>query len=101
MTRHADIADDLRAQIENGRLPPGAQLPSEAQPMEQYGVARGTLRQALSDLGTLVRAEHGRGVFVQDRPEGGPLPATAYVPQEGDVIVFRFRAPEAFVVRVT
>src|SRR4051794_41892047 len=38
--------------------------------MDGYGVARGTIRQAMNLLRGegLVRTEHGRGIFVRDRP---------------------------------
>jgi GntR family transcriptional regulator len=64
------IADHLRAAIEQGRLREGAQLPSETQLVEHYGVARMTARNALRILQSegLVIAEHGRGVFVRPRP---------------------------------
>jgi GntR family transcriptional regulator len=64
------IADHLRAAIEQGRLPQGARLPSETQLVEHYGVARMTARNALHVLQSegLVVAEHGRGVFVRPRP---------------------------------
>src|SRR5207244_8383753 len=45
-------------------------LPSEAQLMTHYGVARMTARNALrllQDQG-LIAAEHGRGVYVRARP---------------------------------
>ena len=53
-----------------GSAVPGDKVPSESQLMEHFGVARMTVRQALSELraeGLLV-AEHGRGVFVRERP---------------------------------
>lgn len=58
------IADQLRAAIAEGRLAPGDRLPSESELIAVFGVARMTARQAIADLGRLVRAEHGRGVFV-------------------------------------
>jgi GntR family transcriptional regulator len=64
------IADHLRAAVAKGRLGEGEQLPSEAQLMEHYGVARMTVRNALrllQDEG-LTNAEHGRGVYVRARP---------------------------------
>jgi GntR family transcriptional regulator len=80
LTRHIDqtsdravyrqIADHLREAISRGRLPEGEQLPSEAQLMEHYGVARMTVRNALRILQDegLTTAEHGRGVYVRSRP---------------------------------
>jgi DNA-binding GntR family transcriptional regulator len=64
------IAADLRAQIERGELAAGDALPSEAEIVEQYGVARGTARQALANLeqAGLVEARHGKGRFVRRRP---------------------------------
>ena len=64
------IADQLRDGIERGQLSEGEQLPSEAQLIEHYGVARMTVRHAIQVLQGegLVVAEHGRGVFVRPRP---------------------------------
>src|SRR5215471_1665946 len=67
---YKQIADHLRAAIAQGRLREGDQLPSEAQLMAHYGVARMTARNALrllQDQG-LITAEHGRGVYVRARP---------------------------------
>ena len=63
------IADRLRAAMQSGELGPGERLPSEQSLMETHGVARGTIRQAVSLLRSegLVRTEHGRGTFVRDR----------------------------------
>src|SRR5690348_16359721 len=67
---YKQIADHLREAISRGRLPEGEQLPSEAQLMEHYGVARMTVRNALRILQDegLTTAEHGRGVYVRSRP---------------------------------
>jgi GntR family transcriptional regulator len=64
------IADQLRAAIQNGRLSEGDRLPSEAQLIDHYGVARMTIRNALQLLEGegLTRAEHGRGVYVRRKP---------------------------------
>jgi GntR family transcriptional regulator len=45
-------------------------LPSETKLIDYFGVARMTVRQALAELRAegLVIAEHGRGVFVRERP---------------------------------
>src|SRR5437763_3110424 len=67
---YKQIADHLRVAIGKGRLRPGDQLPSEAQLMSHYAVARMTVRNALRILldEGLVVAEHGRGVYVRARP---------------------------------
>jgi len=64
------IADALREAIESGELAPGDKLPSETELTARYGVAGGTVRQALGVLRGegIVVAEHGRGVFVRARP---------------------------------
>jgi DNA-binding GntR family transcriptional regulator len=60
------IAAELRRDIAAGELAPGDALPSEAPLTRQYGVSRGTARQALSFLVSLrlVYAVHGKGRFV-------------------------------------
>jgi len=58
------IADELQSQIVLGQLKEGDALPSEAALMEQFGVSRATLREAIRILeaGDLVRtARGGRG----------------------------------------
>ena len=69
---YKQIADHLRDAIGRGRLAGGDQLPSEAQLMAHYGVARMTARNALRVLQDegLITAEHGRGVYVRTR---GPV----------------------------
>ena len=53
-----------------GRYPEGSLLPSETALADTYGVTRMTPRQAIEVLKIegLVRSEHGRGVFVGQRP---------------------------------
>jgi GntR family transcriptional regulator len=67
---YKQIADHLRAAVGRERLREGDQLPSEAQLMAHYGVARMTVRNALRVLQAegLITAEHGRGVYVRARP---------------------------------
>ncbi|MFE1267540.1 GntR family transcriptional regulator [Streptomyces sp. NPDC058758] len=64
---YEQIVNDLLGQIRSGALPVGAQLPSEAQLVGQYGVARGTVRRAVRELETSghVEARHGVGRFVR------------------------------------
>ena len=63
---HARLRDALRARILEGRLAPGAKLPSEAELTAEHGVSRITVRQALGALqaeGLIVKL-HGKGAFV-------------------------------------
>jgi DNA-binding GntR family transcriptional regulator len=64
------IAADLRAKIEGGELAPGDALPSEAELTSQYGVSRGTARQAFLELQAagLIDAVQGKGRFVKAVP---------------------------------
>ncbi len=61
------LADLLLARIDEGRLGPGALLPSENQLMEEFGVSRNTVRRALLRLRELgkIDVEQGRGAFVR------------------------------------
>lgn len=67
---YRQIADRLRSAILSGDLPPGEPCPSERSLIDEYGAARGTVRQALALLRAegLVEIEQGRGAFVRQRP---------------------------------
>lgn len=62
------IAAQLRAEIETGRILPGSRLPSEAEFAVKFGVNRHTVRRALEELsrGRFIRIEHGKGSFVAE-----------------------------------
>ncbi|MEU3659153.1 GntR family transcriptional regulator [Streptomyces sp. NPDC032940] len=47
---HREVADELRARIRSGRLPSGQRMPTQAQLADEFGVERGTVRQALRIL---------------------------------------------------
>ncbi|WP_329013306.1 GntR family transcriptional regulator [Micromonospora rifamycinica] len=67
--RYRQIADELRRRIDSGTLPAGASLPTEVELMEQWGVARGTVREAIGLLraeGLITTARH-RGSHVRPR----------------------------------
>jgi GntR family transcriptional regulator len=61
------IADDLREQIESGKLGPGAQLPTELELREQFSASRNTIRDAIKRLTSLglVVTRPGQGTFVE------------------------------------
>jgi DNA-binding LacI/PurR family transcriptional regulator len=66
LTKHQLIHNDIRTKITRGDLAPGAPLPSQQELMATYGVAQGTVRQALDRLQAdgLVTAQRGKGTYV-------------------------------------
>ncbi len=56
------IEADLRDRIRTGELAPGAQVETELELMERYGVSRATVRQALGGLIALGALEVRRGL---------------------------------------
>ncbi len=64
----AAIAADIRAKIESGQLPAGAQLPTVDRLMVDYGVSRGTVAKALGILKDegLIVTRHGWGTHVAE-----------------------------------
>ena len=67
----ADIAAMLRREISSGALEVNDRLPPERRLAERFGVARGTVREALRRLAreTLVEIRPGSGTYVLRRPE--------------------------------
>jgi GntR family transcriptional regulator len=66
---YLQLAAILREGIERGEYQPGRKLPSENRLLQEYGLARGTIRKAmrvLADEG-LVEVVGGRGVFVTEQ----------------------------------
>jgi GntR family transcriptional regulator len=91
---YRQIADDLRAQIIDGTLPPGAQLPTEAELTDGYNVARATVRQALTILVNegLVVARRPRGHFVRERQPLRYQPQTEFTPRPATPAMDAFMA---------
>jgi GntR family transcriptional regulator, transcriptional repressor for pyruvate dehydrogenase complex len=61
-----DLVDAIGDRIRDGRLQPGEKLPPESAIVDQYGVSRTVVREALSHLqaARLVTTRHGIGTFV-------------------------------------
>ncbi|MFG3552221.1 FadR/GntR family transcriptional regulator [Streptomyces sp. NPDC047725] len=84
---HREVADELRARIRSGVLQSGRRMPTQAQLAEEFGVERGTVRQALRILQSehlLTNVSKGSPATVTpdlDRaltgPDALPLPTTA------------------------
>jgi GntR family transcriptional regulator len=90
---YRQIADDLREQIESGRLEPGEQLLTELELREHYRASRNTVRDAIKSLTTLglVETRPGQGTYVVQKIDpfvttlsgepsaAGPLERAAYL----------------------
>ncbi|MFI0486795.1 winged helix-turn-helix domain-containing protein [Actinomadura sp. 9N215] len=83
---YLQIADDLRQQIGDGRLPPGRSLPSTARLRDEYEVSAGVVKAAISVLRTegLVIGQQGKGVFVRDKADARAAAQATPSTVEGD-----------------
>jgi GntR family transcriptional regulator len=71
MARYLEIAAELRAAIISGEYPIGSVLPSEGDLVARYGVARGTVRQAVAQLeqdGVVATRQGARRVVLGSAP---------------------------------
>ncbi|NLS00915.1 FadR family transcriptional regulator [Rhizobium sp. P38BS-XIX] len=92
------VIDQLRLQIETGKLRAGAQLPTEPQLEAAYGVSRTVVREAIADLRAagLVRPIQGKGVFVSEAATRSGLTLTPVeirsIPETLELLEFRMAA---------
>ena len=63
------VAEQLTAEIKQGRLAPGDKLPTEARLVEQFAVSRTVVREATKRLEQqgLLEIQHGTGIKVVDK----------------------------------
>lgn len=94
---YQQIADELRAQILDGTLDAGGQLPTEAELTDRYQVARATVRQALASLVNegLIIAVRPRGHFVRERQRLNYRPQVEFAERLPDVHMDAFMAQQA------
>ena len=59
---YARVRQALRAELEGGRFPPGARMPSEAELVDRFGVSRMTVNRALRELQAVGLVERVQGV---------------------------------------
>ncbi|WP_406331086.1 winged helix-turn-helix domain-containing protein [Streptomyces sp. NBC_00203] len=97
---HREVADVLRSRIRSGELRPGQRMPTQGKLADEFGVERGTVRQALRILQSehlLVNVSRGSPATVADNlaraltgPEAPPQPTTVAL---GARIAAAFAAP--------
>lgn len=65
------IIEQIMTLIEKGKLTAGSKLPTENEMMEQLGVGRSSLREAIKALSLIgvIEVKHGRGIYVSAFPE--------------------------------
>ncbi|MEV2254741.1 winged helix-turn-helix domain-containing protein [Streptomyces sp. NPDC050147] len=91
-----DIADTLRDRIRSGDLKPGDRLPTQAVLAEEFGVERGTVRQALRTLqddGLLANVSKGSPPRIAAEPPG---PTSAGVEPQASMVGLAPRLADAF-----
>ncbi len=93
--KYQQIADDLRTQIESGKLKPGQQLETELDLRERYGASRNTVRDAIRRLMTLglVVTRPGQGTFVMEKIAPFVTTLTAD-PGTGDSLVYQYQVSQ-------
>ena len=69
--RYVQLAELIRRRIAKGHWPPGSLLPSIEHLMDEFDVARVTVRQAIATLARerLLSPQRGRGTFVTGQPD--------------------------------
>jgi DNA-binding FadR family transcriptional regulator len=75
-----ELVDALGERIHDGRLSPGDKMPTEAAVMQEFGVSRTVVREAISKLQAagLVDTRHGVGSFVVGAVSGGAFRLTPH-----------------------
>ena len=70
-----EVVSNLQEQIASGKLKKGDKLPSEPELMQQFGVGRSSIREAIRILATtgLISVKQGLGTFVEMQ-NGTPIP---------------------------
>jgi GntR family transcriptional repressor for pyruvate dehydrogenase complex len=70
-----DIIESVKQALIDGSLRPGQRLPSEAEMVQQLGVGRGTVREAMKMLSALgvVEIRQGDGTYVAEKPTSAML----------------------------
>jgi len=68
LTKQAQIIREIEQMIATGRIRPGQMLPTQKELMDQYGVAMGTIQQALGRLQSrgVLASTRGKGTVVRD-----------------------------------
>src|SRR5919107_6297593 len=85
--RYVAIVEAIAEDVENGRLKPGAQMPTHRDLASRLGVNTGTITRAYAEAARrgLLVGETGRGAFVKGSALGDAFPAQAA--DDGDGLI--------------
>jgi hypothetical protein len=95
---HREVADALRERIRDGDLTAGDPMPTQAALTEEFGVERGTVRQALKllqDEGLLTRVTRGAPSRIAEHPVLPQSPSAGDRPRP-TMVALTARVTEAF-----
>lgn len=91
----ADVVRSLGDRIRDGRLATGSKLPTEGEIMEEFGVSRTVVREAISRLQAagMVETRHGIGTFVLGHGDASSfrIPATQVATVRDVIAVLELR----------
>lgn len=97
MPRYQDIARQLKTAIEQGKLKPGARLPSSRTWSQELGVSRSTVENAYAELvaqGWLVRrGQAGTFVSEQIHPQQSAVDVVAFAGESQQPLPFQMGLP--------
>ncbi|MEU0439507.1 MULTISPECIES: winged helix-turn-helix domain-containing protein [unclassified Streptomyces] len=100
-----EVAAELRARIASGVLRPGQRMPTQARLVEEFGVERGVVRQALRILQSehlLTNVSKGAPATVAPNAALARMPAGPQAPPQPTMVALAPRIAEAFAApRVT
>ncbi|GAB7041072.1 MULTISPECIES: GntR family transcriptional regulator [Catenuloplanes] len=88
---YRQLAAALRERMHSGVLPPGQRIPSEKDLQHEFGLARETIRRALSILRQegLIEVRHGHGTFVVETPPSVSLKSGDSITSSAAITVTR------------
>lgn len=80
---YLQLADIIKAEVDDGRLAIGSQLPSEDALCQQFNISKAVVRQALSDLARegYLRKVQGKGTYIEQPPRETGLPLMLGLPE--------------------
>ena len=76
-----DVLESIKQSLLDGSLRPGQRLPTESELVEQFGISRNTIREAIKMLSAIgvVEIRRGDGTYIVDKPSEKMLNPLVFV----------------------